>query len=374
MIREIEAKKLLTKHNKIDSWFLSHYSMNIYRGCGHNCLYCDGRSEEYYADGEFGEDIVVKVNAPEILNRELDPERRRIPLKKSYLLLGGGVGDCYQDVDIEYQLTRQILEIIEKYEWPVHILTKSTLVLRDLDIIKRIHEKSGAIVSFSFSSVNENLGYIFESGVPTPKERLKAISKLRKAGIPCGMFLMPVLPFISDTPGELKKSLKAAHKSGVEFVIFSGMTLKDGRQKDCYYELLNDFFPHLIPEYDVIYQGNRWGEASESYYRMLNLAFYNAMKKFKIPKRIPRELFQGILNENDYVSVLLEHIDHYLTVKGEKAPFSFAARTIAQLEEPVSEFRNKLQRLQGVSPTAEQLILDILDYGTCQYYEMLVKE
>jgi len=88
-IKEIEAKSILRKQRKIDSWFISRYGMNLYRGCSHNCLYCDGRSEGYYIDGKFGEDVAVKVNAIEILCRELEPKRKRIPLKRSYIMLGG---------------------------------------------------------------------------------------------------------------------------------------------------------------------------------------------------------------------------------------------------------------------------------------------
>ena len=94
-IREIEAKSILRKYKKIDSWFISRYGMNLYRGCTHNCIYCDGRAEGYYVDGEFGEDVTVKINAIEILRRELDPKRKRIPFKRSFVMIGGGVGDSY---------------------------------------------------------------------------------------------------------------------------------------------------------------------------------------------------------------------------------------------------------------------------------------
>jgi len=97
-IREIEAKSILRKHKKNDSWFISHYGMNLYRGCSHNCVYCDGHSEGYYVDGEFGEDVAVKVNAIEVLRRELDPKRKRIPLKRSFIMVGGGVGDSCQPI------------------------------------------------------------------------------------------------------------------------------------------------------------------------------------------------------------------------------------------------------------------------------------
>ena len=114
-VREIEAKSLLRKHKKIDSWFISRYGMNLYRGCTHNCVYCDGRAEGYYVDGAFGEDVAVKSNAIELLRRELNPKRRRKPMKQGYIMLGGGVGDSYQPVDKKYQLRRQALKVIHDY-------------------------------------------------------------------------------------------------------------------------------------------------------------------------------------------------------------------------------------------------------------------
>ena len=139
-VREIQAKSVLRKQKKIDSWFISHYGMNLYRGCTHDCAYCDGRTEGYYVEGEFGRDVAVKVNALEILNRELDPKRKRKPLKKGYFMVGGGVGDSYQPLEQKYRLTRNTLVLLEKYGFPVHILTKSTRVKRDMDILQRINQ------------------------------------------------------------------------------------------------------------------------------------------------------------------------------------------------------------------------------------------
>lgn len=111
-IKEIEAKSILRKHKKIDSWFISYYGMSLYRGCAHNCVYCDGRSEGYYVNGEFGKDVEVKVNAIDILRRELDPRRKRTPLKRSFIMVGGGVGDSYQPIEKKYELTRNALQLM----------------------------------------------------------------------------------------------------------------------------------------------------------------------------------------------------------------------------------------------------------------------
>ncbi|RLF92375.1 radical SAM protein, partial [Thermococci archaeon] len=256
-IKEIEAKSILRKHKKIDSWFISHYGMNLYRGCAHNCVYCDGRSEKYNVDGEFGEDVTVKVNAIELLRRELKPKRKRTPLKKSFIMIGGGVGDSYQPIEKSYQLTRKALELMYEYNLPVHMLTKSTLIERDIDILKKINEKNRAIVSFSFSSVNDKISAIFEPGVPPPSERLKTLAFFKSEGIPCGMFLLPVIPFRTNKQELMEESVKKANKVGLDFVIFGGMTLKDGRQKDYFLNVLKEHYPDLAKEYQKIYTGDK---------------------------------------------------------------------------------------------------------------------
>lgn len=187
-IREIEAKSILRKYKKIDFWFISRYGMNLYRGCTHNCIYCDDRAEGYYVDGEFGEDVTVKVNAIEILRRELDSKRKRNPFKRSFIMIGGGVGDSYQPIEEKYQLSRRALELVDEYNFPVYVLTKSTLVKRDIDILKKINRKSRAIVSFSFSSVNDEISAIFEPGVPSPSERLKILTFFKTKELPAECF------------------------------------------------------------------------------------------------------------------------------------------------------------------------------------------
>lgn len=187
--KEIQAKSILRKYKRIDSWFIARYGMNLYRGCTHNCVYCDGRTEGYYVSGEFGQEVKVKINAPELLAKELNSERRRIPLKRGFILPGGGVGDSYQPIESKYFLTGKALEIINRFDFAVHMLTKSTLVERDVEILKEINQKRKTIISFSFSSTDNKINKIFEPNVSLPIERLNTISKFKKEGITCGMFL-----------------------------------------------------------------------------------------------------------------------------------------------------------------------------------------
>jgi DNA repair photolyase len=368
---ETQAKSILRKHKKIDSWFLSHYGMNLYRGCSHNCIYCDGRSENYYVEGEFGEDVTVKVNAIDILKKELDPARRRIPLKRSYIMLGGGVGDSYQPIEEKFLLSRNTLQLIHKFGFPVHILTKSILIKRDIDLITMIHEKTRAIVSMSFSSVDDRISAIFEPGVPPPSKRLRTLAFFKSHEIPCGMFLLPVIPFITDTPESIKLTIKKAKNAGVDFIIFGCMTLKTGRQKNYFLKTLTQFDSKLINKYNDLYRMNRWGEAAGDYYQKINKIFYRLANQYKIPQRIPFVLFNNILNENDLVVVILEHIDYLLKMKERTTPFGYAAYSISQLKEPLSNHKENLTKIKGVGPMTERIIKEILETGRSTYYEKL---
>jgi len=371
-IKEIEAKSILRKHKKIDSWFISHYGLNLYRGCTHNCVYCDGRSERYYVDGEFGEDVSVKVNAIEVLRRELDPKRKRVPFKRSFIILGGGVGDSYQPIEKRYQLSRKALQLIYEYNFPVHVLTKSTLIKRDIDILKKINDQSRVVVSYSFSSVDEKLSAIVEPGVPSPDERLETLALLKNEGIACGMFLLPVIPFITDKPELMEETIRRASQVGIDFIIFGGMTLKDGKQKDYFLNVLKRHFPELTTEYVNIYKGNKWGAATKEYYNSINQVFHTITEKYKISKRMPLHLFKDILAQKELVIIILEHIDYLLKLEGKTSPYGYAAYSISQSKEPFSTLRGDLRRLKGVGKTTERIILEILKTGTSSYYEKLI--
>lgn len=346
--------------------------MNLYRGCVHNCAYCDGRSEGYYVEGQFGEDISVKTNAVELLKKELDPSRRRIPLKRSYIMLGGGVCDTYQPAEKKYGLTRNTLKVIADIGHPVHILTKSTLVERDLDLISEIGQKTAAILSISFSSVDGKICEVFEPGVPGPDQRLRTLERFKREGIACGMFLLPVVPFVTDTAEKMEESVKAGVDAGVDFIVFGGMSLKEGRQKEHFLKIIMERYPDLIGRYEDLYGYNRWGMASDEYYDVINEAFRAIAKFYRVPSRVPPTLYRNILEQNDQVIVILEHLDYLLRGVGQKTPFGFAAYSISQLKEPLANLQANLRSIKGVGRATEKIILEILGSGRCLYYEKLL--
>ncbi|MCX6258186.1 MAG: radical SAM protein [Bacteroidia bacterium] len=374
MITETTVKSVFTRQAKIDSWFLSRYKAGLYRGCMHNCAYCDGRSEKYNVEGEFGKDIIVKSNAPELLEREMNPSRKRLPIS-GYLMIGSGVTDSYQPVETHYGLMRKALEIACRYRYPVHVLTKSTLVERDADILKIIKKQNSAIVSFSFSSADDKISRVFEPGVPPPSERLKTIARLKQEGLHCGIFLMPVIPYLTDTREKMEEMICKASEAGTEFIIFGGMTLKPGRQKDHFFSVLNDHYPQLMASYRKLYgNDDSWGNPDYSVYREVENGIAWMASKYRIPKRIPPHIYQKILCTHDLVIVILEHLDYLMRLKSKKNPFGQAARIMAKLPTiPGKTLFNDVE-IPGISGETARIVNEIMQTSRCTEYERLVYE
>jgi len=287
-------------------------------------------------------------------------------------MVGGGVGDSYQPIEKKYELTRRTLQVIAEHRLPVHMLTKSTLIERDIDILKRINEETRAIVSFSFSSANDPISRVVEPGVPLPSSRLKTMERFKNEGIPCGMFLLPVIPFITDTEQLMEDTMGEAKDVGVDFVIFGCMTLKEGRQKDYFMNAANRLYPELAAKYETLYTSSKWGQPTKEYYASASTRFGSIAKKYRMPVRIPSVFFKDLLGENDLAVVLLEHIDYLLRLQGKASSFGYAGYSISQIKDPLSNVKAELRKIKGVSEAAEAIILEILRTGGSSYYEQLV--
>lgn len=371
-VDEIRAKSILRKQKRVDSWFASAAGMNLYRGCAHDCAYCDGRAERYRVEGEFGRDVAAKINAPDLLDRELDPRRKRKPLRRAYVLLGGGVGDAYQPAEERCELARAALATIERYGYPVHVLTKSTLVARDFDLLERIAARSRAIVSTSLCCADDDLSRLFEPGCAPPSRRLELLSEARGRGLATGVYLMPVIPLVTDGAEMLDATLAAIAHAGVDFVMFGGMTLKPGRQTAHFLSVLRGRFPELERRYGEIYTGDRWGNARRDYYARIEHRFGAAARRHRLARRIPLRLLAGVLDENDLVTVALENLEHLCKLDGRPAPYGRAARSVAALETPVSTYRGRFQELAGVGRFTAKLIEEILATGACGFHEEML--
>lgn len=241
MIAEITAKTILSSVPQPDPWFGLRYSMNLYRGCQHQCIYCDSRSACYGIENF--EDILVKSNAIELLRREL-------PRKRLKGTIGtGSMHDPYMPLEAERRLTRKALENIAGNRFPVHVITKSDLVLRDTDVLTTIGSVYAA-VSFTITTADDSLAAKIEPNAPPPSRRFRAMQALAGQGVLTGVVMMPVLPFLEDSEGNIRAILTRAREAGAVYIVSAfGMTLRD-RQRDYYYAQLDCRFPGLRRRYE----------------------------------------------------------------------------------------------------------------------------
>ena len=276
MIKEITAKTILNHVKQPDPWFGLKYNMNLYRGCQHQCIYCDSRSD-CYRIGDFSE-IRVKVNALDLLADVLPRKRMRGTIGF------GSMNDPYMPVEREYQLTGKALEIISSNNFPVHILTKSDLVLRDIDLLENI-SRVYAAVSFTITTADDELARKLEPGAPLPSDRFRAMLKLAEAGILTGVTMMPMLPFLEDNEQNVLQIVSRAHDSGAAYIIPSfGVSLRPG-SREYYYHKLDQLFPGLKEKYINRYSDQY--QCSVPGWRELNKAFQEEINRTGIKNKIP---------------------------------------------------------------------------------------
>jgi DNA repair photolyase len=241
VIKEIQAKTLLASNTHPDGVFGIKYTMNLYRGCQHQCIYCDSRSECYQIEN-FA-DVLVKVNAIELLDRELASKR----------IVGtvgtGAMNDPYMPLEARYEQTGRALDVIAAHGFPVHIITKSDLVLRDIERLQRV-AKTYAAVTLTITTADDELARKVEPGAPVSSARFRAIRELSKAGIYTGVALMPVLPFIEDNADNIQAIVERAAEAGARYIMpWFSVTLRD-RQRRYFYDKLDQLFAGLRVRYE----------------------------------------------------------------------------------------------------------------------------
>ena len=229
----IQARSILSASN----------GMNIYRGCSHGCIYCDARSKCYQMDHAF-EDIAVKENALELLEMELRKKRKRC------MIGTGAMSDPYMHIEKELCYTRRFLELVEQYGFGATILTKSNMVLRDIDLIDRINRKTKFVLQMTFTTYDEELRRIVEPNVCTTRQRYEVLKECQKRGIPTVVWMCPILPYVNDTMENLDGLMEYCRDAGVYGIVNFGfgLTLRDG-DREYFYKNLDKYFPGLKQRY-----------------------------------------------------------------------------------------------------------------------------
>ncbi|MBE6499477.1 MAG: radical SAM protein [Methanobrevibacter thaueri] len=223
--------------------------MNIYRGCTHGCIYCDSRSTIYNMNHPF-EDIEIKQNSLELLKKEL--------IKRPPAMIGcGSMSDPYIPLEKKLKYTRSALKLINRYGFGFTCITKSDLILRDLDLLKKINNKTKTVIQITITTFDDELSKIIEPNVSPTSKRIEVLNKLNKANIPTIVWLSPILPYINDTENNIKNILETCIKTNVHGILCFGMgvTLRKGN-REYFYEKLDQHFPGLKEKYMEKYKNN----------------------------------------------------------------------------------------------------------------------
>ncbi len=251
-MRIVRVRRVLNRHKRRDEWFLDDYSVNPYTGCTFGCLYC------YVRGGRYGStELKVKVNAAEVLRKEITRVERGI------VALGTST-EPYMPCEREFEITRDLLKVLAEHRFPVHLLTKSELVLRDADLLLRLERSailpsdlrlpSRSFVTISFSTIDDELAEVIEPGAPPPSSRMRVVEKLSDLGIHVGAAFIPVIPFLSDSEEDIRRMILEARDRGARYVFVGALTLP-GSCKETFFGFLRRRFPELLGRYEILYRG-----------------------------------------------------------------------------------------------------------------------
>jgi len=290
---QIPAKTIVSAYTEY-GWFGTNYTMNIYKGCSHGCIYCDSRSECYRIENF--DTVRAKINALDVIAGDLRSKRKR------GTVITGSMSDPYNPREREYELSRGALKLIDYYKFGICIDTKSDLVVRDTDILQDISRHSSAFVNFTVTTADDELCRKIEQTVCPTSARIAAVKKLTSSGITCGILLMPILPFINDTEVNIIEIVKMANDAGVKWIYAGdgfGVTLRQN-QREHFYTKIDKLFPGTKIKYINMF-GDRYHCAVPN--RRLFDVFVNECRK------------RGIMyNMNDIIKSVTPAVDEQLSL------------------------------------------------------------
>jgi DNA repair photolyase len=279
---EVHAKSIVNRVPATSRMAFT-WTINPYRGCQHSCVYCFARNTHTYLDLDAGHDfdskVVVKVNAPELLRKTLASAR----WKGEHIAMGTNV-DCYQRAEGKYQLMRGIITALRDAANPFSILTKGTLILRDLDLLTEAASMTDVGLNVSAGFVDKELWRALEPGTPSPERRLDACATLAEAGLRCGVLMGPIVPFLSDSPAQLEASVRRIADSGAAHVTPIILHLRPGT-REWYLQWLNEHHPELVRRYLRFY--GRGAYAPKAYQAEISGQVRELAQRFGIGSATP---------------------------------------------------------------------------------------
>ena len=275
MIKEIKVKTALHYHN---SRIPTNWDLNIYRGCEHQCKYCFAQYSHQYLENNtdnFYDNIYVKTNIFEILDKELSKKT----WKNTNLINISSITDCYQPIEKKYELMRKVLEVLIKHKQPVFILTKSSLIYRDYDLIKELSEKTFVNIGFSITTLDENIRKKIEPNVDNALNRLNILKEFSKLKCKTTIMFMPIIPYLTDTLTNIENIFKKGKEINVDYIMYEPVILK-GICKINFYNFLKNTYYNTYKKIKKIYSNNAY--ANEIYEKKLDYIFNEMYSKYKI--------------------------------------------------------------------------------------------
>ena len=261
--RPITCPSVITPITKKDPLFLGTYTFDPYQNCEFSCRYCDSSTDKT---------IYIKSNAVETFEKEIGRIGKGV-------IIVGSVHDPYQKAEEKYKITRNLLKTIKKYDFSCHILTKSDMILRDINILSEMVE---CMVTISITTLDESITSIFEKNVPSPRTRLLTVKKLSNQGIKAGIAVIPMLPFIVEK-NELENIVRSAYENHAQYLLHKHLELK-GDQKNVFMETLKISYPDLIDKYEKLYQDSYMPQSD--YISELNKNLYELCNKYNLKNKI----------------------------------------------------------------------------------------
>lgn len=298
-----QIKKVLQK-SKYPDFFCNKYKFSPYKGCGHFCLYCDGRYEKYNFNPDNA--IEIKQNCPELLDNELPKIREKGPI-----LLASGISDPYPPIEKQIELTRNCLKSMQGFDKV--FITKSLLPLRDLDLLAN----KNTILMPTIVFTDDKLSKQFEPRVEPVSKRFEMIKTFKQAGAWAGISAMPFLPLLGDDEKSIHLFCEKANDANADFALPGMLTLKAGIQKQTFLDFVKKHYPSKHSTICSIYSENKWhGGGSEKYYQIVWPRITNALFMHKIPMRVPHKIFKGKFQLYDEIYLLLSDMQKLYYTKG----------------------------------------------------------
>lgn len=307
---EIEVKTAFNKSYFSNHMFGGMYTMSPYMGCSHGCIYCDGRAEKYHLEGDFVKDVKVRKNLPDLLSLSIQKLRENAPFH-----LSSGISDIYQSAEKKYNLTGRCSEIFSENNFHVSVLTKSSLVLRDYDNWIKVNQKGGFTLQMSFTTLDDNIRKIMEPGASSVQERLETIKIFKDAGCNVGIYMMPLLPGITDDIKGITKLIKTLIDLNVDYIIPWSVTLRPGRQKEFYLSTIKNEYPTLLPLYTDLFRENKISGAPTKFYETNLMNKINPLFK-DINYVIPHYLYRNTMPIYCEIIILLKHMMFLYQING----------------------------------------------------------